>query len=58
MVLGALDDVGGQTYLAKQAVESPAAFMTLLGKVLPMQVSGPNGGPVEHVHAYRLAPLE
>lgn len=27
-------------YLVKQADENPVAFMTLLGKVLPMQVEG------------------
>ncbi len=27
------------SYLQKQAIEHPTAFMTLLGKVLPMQVS-------------------
>ena len=27
------------SYLEKQAVDHPTAFMTLLGKVLPMQVS-------------------
>jgi hypothetical protein len=35
MILGALDDVGGQKYLAKQAIENPIAFMGLIGKVLP-----------------------
>jgi hypothetical protein len=35
MILGALDDVGGQEYLARQAEENPVAFMGLIGKVLP-----------------------
>jgi hypothetical protein len=48
MILGALDDAGGQEYLAKQANENPTAFMTLLGKILPLQVTGKDGGPVEH----------
>lgn len=38
MILGALDDVGGQSYLARQAEENPGPFMTLLGKVLPTQL--------------------
>jgi hypothetical protein len=46
MILGALSDAGGQDYLAKQAVESPAAFLTLIGKILPMQVAGNEGGAV------------
>jgi hypothetical protein len=40
MILGALDDAGGQEYLRQQASENPAAFMTLIGKVLPMSLEG------------------
>lgn len=47
MILKALDDKGGAKYLARQADENPAAFMTLLGKVLPMTVTGP-GDNGEH----------
>lgn len=39
MILGALSDVGGQEYLARQANANPVAFMGLLGKVLPMQLA-------------------
>lgn len=35
MIRGALDDVGGQEYLAKQAIENPTAFLSLIGKILP-----------------------
>jgi hypothetical protein len=38
MILGALDGAGGELYLIEQAEKNPAAFMTLIGKVLPMQV--------------------
>lgn len=51
MILGALDDAGGQNYLAQQAKENPSAFMTLLGKTLPRDVNakltGKNDGPIE-----------
>lgn len=40
MILGALDKAGGQKWLEKQATENPVAFMTLLGKVLPMTLVG------------------
>lgn len=40
MILGALDKAGGIEYLARQADENPAAFMALVGKVLPTQVTG------------------
>lgn len=46
MILTALNGAGGAAYLQRQAEENPAAFMTLVGKVLPMQVTGENGGPV------------
>lgn len=39
MVLGALDQAGGETYLAMQAEESPAAFLALVGKCLPKDVN-------------------
>lgn len=35
-------------YLKSQAIENPGPFLSLLGKVLPMQVTGVDGGPVEH----------
>jgi len=39
MVLEALSDAGGVAYLVKQAKRrNPAAFMALLGKVLPLEV--------------------
>jgi hypothetical protein len=40
MILGALDDVDGQKYLAKQAIGNPVAFMSLLGRVLPTTLAG------------------
>ena len=40
MVLAALDKAGGVDYLQRQATENPTAFMTLVGKVLPLQLSG------------------
>lgn len=39
MILGALDNVGGQKYLERQAEENPTAFMTLIGKILPKDVN-------------------
>jgi len=40
MILGALDGAGGVAYLQKQAEESPAAFMALVGRVLPLTIKG------------------
>jgi hypothetical protein len=53
-ILKAAEEAGGDNglvgYLQLQAKENPGPFMALLGKVLPMQIAGENGGPVEHVH--------
>ena len=46
MILEALAGVGGVDYLKTQARKNPGPFLTLLGKVLPMQVTGDGGGPV------------
>lgn len=35
MILGALEQAGGEQYLAEQAIMNPGAFMSLVGKVLP-----------------------
>lgn len=45
-ILGALKDCGGQAYLLKVAKEDPKTFCTLLGRVLPLEVSGTNGAPI------------
>lgn len=34
------EKVGGADYLARMADEQPVAYMTLLGKILPTQISG------------------
>ena len=34
------------SYLEDQAEKNPGPFMSLLGKVLPMQVTGGEGGPL------------
>jgi hypothetical protein len=47
MIEGALADVGGRGYLAEQATKTPSAFLTLVAKILPMQVTGKDGGPIE-----------
>ena len=53
MILEALDESGGVNYLVKQAKQrNPAAFMALLGKVLPMTVQGA-GQNGEHELVFR-----
>lgn len=40
MVVDALNQAGGTEYLLIQANDNPTAFLTLVGKVLPLQVDG------------------
>lgn len=47
MILQALDESGGVEYLKQTAIDHPQAFMTILGKVLPLQVTGEGGGPMQ-----------
>jgi len=49
MILGALDKSGGIKYLTEQAEKNPAAFMTLIGKVLPLTLAGDKDSPVHIV---------
>jgi len=39
MIREALDGVGGTAYLQHQASENPVAFMNLVGKILPKDIS-------------------
>lgn len=47
MILGALEGAGGEEYLKKQAITNPGPFLTLIGKVLPTQITGDGGGPLQ-----------
>lgn len=48
MIDQALREAGGVEYLKRQAIENPAAFMGLLGKILPkdINVGGQSGNPI------------
>lgn len=58
MILEALDESGGVAYLAGVAKSHPAAFTSLLGRVLPLQVAGDGENPLQVVHKVELAPLK
>lgn len=55
MILGALAAAGGVEYLTARATDprTASAFLSLLGKVLPMQVTGEGGGPVQFMRIER-----
>ena len=43
MIIQALDEAGGIDYLVEVAKDNPAAFCTLIGKVLPMNHTSEDG---------------
>jgi hypothetical protein len=49
MVLEALSKAGGVDYLIAQSASNPNAFMTLVGKVLPLTLSGDPENPLKLV---------
>lgn len=53
-ILTAATNAGGPEglvgYLQAQSIANPGPFMALLGKVLPMQVTGEDGGPIAVQH--------
>lgn len=56
-ILKAATDAGDgdmAAYLVKQARDNPGPFLSLLGKVLPMQVTGDPDNPLETVTTIRL----
>ncbi len=50
MVIQALSDAGGVSYLRERAEDpkTASAFLSLLGKVIPLQVTGAEGGDIGH----------
>lgn len=46
MIIGALNDAGGQAYLTIQARENPSAFMQLVGKILPKDINALHSGGI------------
>jgi hypothetical protein len=52
-ILLAADNAGGEGgmvgYLTRQASENPPAFLSLLGKVLPMTVQGDASSPLHQI---------
>ena len=53
MLLGALGRAGGEDYLVEQATANPKAFMSLLGRLIPTQVTGKDDAPLFPVSATR-----
>ena len=59
MILQSLADAGGAAYLLAQATKNPNAYLSLVGRVLPLQVKEGGADPVVPttvVHEYRDKP--
>lgn len=53
MIIAALEEAhpdGGIGYLKEQAEKNPTAFLTLVGKVMPLQLTGADGGAIAFRH--------
>lgn len=50
MIAAALDDLGGVSYLVECGSDpkTRSAFLSLIGKAMPVQVTGEGGGAVQH----------
>lgn len=46
MILGALEEAGGQEYLLQQAHANPSVFLSLVGKILPHEMSAKVDGGI------------
>ena len=47
MIAQALDEAGGVQYLVSVAHSHPGPFLALIGKVMPVQVTGADGGDLK-----------
>ena len=64
-ILKAAEQAGNQlgedglvSYLEAQALKNASSFLTLLGKVLPLQLSGENGGAIKTVTKIELVAMK
>jgi len=46
-ILAAFEQLGGAAWLVQTARTRPEVFCSLLGRVLPLQVTGPDDGPID-----------
>ena len=51
MILAALERAGGEDYLLRQATANPRAFLSLVGRLLPTQLTGKDDTPLIPEHA-------
>lgn len=54
MLREALENAGGVDYLTMQAILNPGAFLSLIGKTLPLKLTGDENAPVHFVVTKRI----
>ena len=57
MILGALDQVGGESYLVDQSKRNPTAFIALLGRLLPSEIKASLASPPQSFVKIDLEPF-
>ena len=59
MILTALSDAGGSEYLLQRALDpkTASAFLGLVGKVLPLQLTGADGDAIQSVTRIEIVAL-
>jgi hypothetical protein len=60
MIAAALEQVGGVEYLAERANDpkTASAFLSLVGKVMPIQVTGENGAAIQTITRIEMVALK
>lgn len=58
MVIDALNNKGGVTYLEEQADKNPTAFIGLIGKTLPLTLATDPNKPLEHNVSITITPVK
>jgi hypothetical protein len=60
MIAAALDQVGGVDYLAARATDpkTASAFLSLVGKVMPIQVTGGDGDAIKTITRLEIVALK
>ena len=58
LIVQALDNLGGVEYLQDVARSHPAAFMSLIGKTMPLQITGEGGGAVQHAVKFEVVGVQ
>lgn len=49
LIRASLERAGGEEYLARMAEENPAAFLGLVGRLVPVEVAGDKDAPLQIV---------